>query len=324
MRQKKSEEAVCSKKGIGTDMAATSFEVTNKKLKKEDILYNVICSVVFILFMLICIFPFYYLFICTISDPNLVEVGQIIFLPRGLTLFNYREVLKVQNLGNAAMITLARTVLGTSSSLLCSAYLAYFFTKPDMWGRKFWYRLVVVTMYFSAGMIPDYLNNKMLGLTNRFWIYIIPGLISVYNMILIKTSMEATPPELEESAVLDGAGYFTRLFRIILPLQKPILATVALFSAVWHWNDFFTTQLYVTNPKLYTLQFLLYEFLKQIQNASTQIANATDSLGSIGTALQPTSIRLTLTAIVTIPIILVYPFIQKFYVKGVMIGAIKG
>lgn len=305
-------------------MANITLNIPDKKINKEDIIYNTACGAIFILFTLICIFPFYYLFICTISDPNLVEVGQIIFVPRGLTLFNYKEVMKVQNLGNAAVVTVARTFLGTASSLLCSAYLAYFFTKTDMWGRKFWYRLVVVTMYFSAGMIPEYLNNKMLGLTNTFWIYIIPGLISVYNMILIKTSMEATPPELEESAVLDGAGYLTRLFRIMLPLQKPILATVALFSAVWHWNDFFTTQLYITNPKLYTLQFLLYEFLKQIRNAQTQIGNATDALGSIGNTLQPTSIRLTLTAIVTIPIVLVYPFIQKYYVKGIMIGAIKG
>ncbi len=305
-------------------MGDTAYIITNRKVKKEDIFYNTIFGVVFILIALICIFPFYYLFICTVSNPSLVEVGRIVFLPRELTLNNYREVLKVQNLGNSTMVTLARTFLGTGASVLCSAYLAYFFTKEEMWGRKFWYRLVVVTMYFSAGMIPDYLNNKMLGLTNSFWIYIVPGLVSVYNMVLIKTSIEATPVQLEESAVLDGAGYLTRFFRIILPLQKPILATVALFSAVWHWNDFFTTQLYITNPKLYTLQFLLYEFLKQITYASTQIASATDSMGSIGNNIQPTSIRLTLTAIVTIPIILVYPFIQKYYVKGIMIGAIKG
>jgi putative aldouronate transport system permease protein len=295
-----------------------------RESSREDTIYNLIFGVIFILFTVICIFPFYYLFICTISDPHLVEVGQIIFRPRGLTLNNYREVLKVQNLGNAAMISVARTVIGTATSTFCTAYLAYFFTKTEMWGRKFWYRLVVATMYFSASMIPEYLNNRMLGLTNSFFIYFIPSLISVYNMILVKTSMEATPAELEESAVLDGAGYLTRLFRIMLPLQKPILATIALFSAVGHWNDFFTTQLYITNPRLYTLQFLLYEFLKQIQNASSQIDSATDALGAAGSSMQPTSIRLTLTAIVTIPILMVYPLIQRFYVKGIMIGAVKG
>lgn len=295
-----------------------------KKLSKADVIYNIVCSVLFGIFALICIFPFYYLFISTISNPSLVEVGKILFIPRGFTLMNYIEVLRLPNLGNAAFVSVARTVLGTATNLLCTAYLAYFFTKTEMWGRKFWYRMVVATMYFSAGMIPAYLNNKMLGLVNSFWIYIIPGLVGVYNMILVKTSMEALPAELEESAVLDGAGYFTRLVKIVLPLQKPILATVGLFTAVGHWNDFFTTQLYITKPKLYSLQFLLFEFQNQVKNAAIQINSASEALGAGGSNIQPTSIRLTLTAIVILPIILVYPFIQKYYVKGVMIGAVKG
>jgi multiple sugar transport system permease protein/putative aldouronate transport system permease protein len=159
----------------------------------------------------------------------------------------------------------------------------------------------------------------MLGLVNTFWIYIIPGLVSVYNMVLIKTSIEAMPPDLEESAYLDGAGYFTRYFRIVLPLQKPILATVALFTAVGHWNDFFTTKLYITNTRLYTLQFLLYELLTQIKAASEQIV-----MENPYAVITPTGIRLTLTAVVVIPIILVYPLVQKFYVKGIMVGAVKG
>ena len=292
-------------------------------MSKADIPYNVVCGIVFTMFALICIFPFYYLFICTVSNPRLLEVGQIVLLPRELTLMNYQEVMKVQNLGNATLITVGRTLLGTGINLLSTSYLAYFFTKQEMWGRKFWYRAVVATMYFSAGMIPIYLNNKMLGLINTFWIYVLPGMVGVYNMILVKTSMESMPAELEESAVLDGAGYMTRFTRIVLPLQKPILATVGLFSAVGHWNDFFTTQLYITKPKLYTLQFLLFEFQNQIRNAAQQINSQAEALGAASN-IQPTSIRLTLTAIVIIPIMLVYPFIQKYYVKGVMIGAVKG
>ncbi len=295
-----------------------------KRMSAADMIYNALCGFVFAAFSVICIFPFYYLFICTISDPALVEVGKIVFLPKGLTLKNYMEVLRLPNLGNSALITLGRTALGTASSLFVTSYLAYFFTRTEMWGRKFWYRAVVATMYFSAGMIPVYLNNKMLGLLNSFWIYIIPGLVGVYNMILVKTSMESVPAELEESAVLDGAGYLTRFTRIILPLQKPILATVGLFTAVGHWNDFFTTQLYITKPRLYTLQFLLYEFQNQVKNAATLINSASEAAGAGGSNIQPTGIRLTLTAIVIIPIMLVYPFIQKYYVKGVMIGAVKG
>lgn len=295
-----------------------------KPMTPQDILFNIVCGVIFTAFALICIFPFYYLFICTISDPDLVEVGQITLWPRGLTMKNYIEVLRVDNLGNSALITLFRAVLGTISSTFCSAYLAYFFTKRNMWGRKFWYRLVVATMYFSAGMIPEYLNNRALGLVNSFWIYIVPGLVGVYNMILIKTSMESLPAELEESAVLDGAGYMTRFFRIVIPLQKPILATVALFLMVGHWNDFFTTQLYVTNPKLYTLQFLLYEFLNQVKNTANAVITGDEALNATIKTVRATSMRLTLTGLVIIPIMLVYPFIQRFYVKGVMIGAVKG
>lgn len=312
------------KEGESSSMVHTIMKPKKKPMSRADVTYNVVFGIVFFLLALICFFPFYYLFICTISDPQLVEVGQITLLPRGLTFKNYQEVLKVQNLGTSAWVTVLRAAVGTLSSTICSAYLAYFFTKENMWGRKFWYRLVVATMYFSAGMIPNYLNNRSLGLLNSFWVYIVPGLVGVYNMILIKTSMESLPAELEESAVLDGAGYMTRLFRIVLPLSKPILATVALFSMVNHWNDFFTTQLYITNPKLYTLQFLLYEFLQQVTNQSSNLNEMHEGMSSVINTVRPTSIRLTLTAVIMIPIMCVYPFVQRFYVKGIMIGAVKG
>ena len=292
---------------------------THIKMTPSDIAFNVVGIIIFTLLTLICAYPFWYLMICTISDQRMVDLNQIVLLPHGINFKNYVEIFKVQNLGNAATVSVARTVIGTLLSLICTSYMAYFFTKQNMWHRKLWYRLTVVTMYFSAGMIPGYLNNKMLGLTNTFWIYIIPGLISVYNMVLVKTNIEAMGPELEESAYLDGAGYLTRFFKIVLPLQTPILATVSLFSAVSHWNDFFTTKLYVTNTKLYTLQFLLYELLQQVTAAANQIEG-----GDPYASITPTGIRLTLTAVVVIPILCVYPFVQRFYVKGLMVGAVKG
>lgn len=293
-----------------------------KKWTREEIVFNVVGYFVFGLIALLCAYPFYYLFICTISDTQMVDMGKVVLFPQGIHFNNYIEIFKVQNLANSVMISVARTILGTAVSLIATSYMAYFFTKENMWGRKVWYRMTVITMYFSAGMIPIYLNNRMLGLINSFWIYILPGLISAYNMILIKTSIESLPAELEESAVLEGAGYLKRFVKIVLPLQKPILATVALFLAVGHWNDFFTTKLYITNTKLYTLQFLLYELLNQVQAASQQIQYG--EMEQMSTSITPTGIRLTLTAVVTIPIMIVYPFIQKFYVKGVMIGAVKG
>lgn len=289
------------------------------KMSRSDKIYNAVGYVFFSILALICAYPFYYILICTISDNQLVSLQRVIFFPVGIHFDNYIKVFKIQNLGNSVIISTTRTILGTAASLLVTSYMAYFFTKEEMWGRKFWYRFMAVTMYFSAGLIPGYLNNKMLGLTNTFWIYVIPGLLSVYNMILVKTSVEALPAELEESAYLDGAGYFTRFTKIVLPLQKPILATVALFTAVRHWNDYFTTKLYITNPKLYTMQFQLYELLNQINSASNQITQEDPSA-----TLTPTGIRLTLTAVVVLPIMLVYPFIQKYFVKGIMMGAVKG
>lgn len=290
------------------------------KMSKEDKIYNIVGTIIFLLITFICVYPFWYLLICTISNQKMVELNQVVLLPKGINFRNYVEIFGVQNLYNSFLISVGRTVMTTAVSLVCTSYMAYFFTKRNMWGHTFWYRFTVITMYFSAGMIPEYLNNRMLGLNNTFWIYVIPAAISVYNMVLVKTNIEAMGPELEESAYLDGAGYLTRFFKIVLPLQTPILATVSLFTAVNQWNDFFTTKLYVTNTKLYTLQFLLYELLNQVAAAAEQI----DHVAGAAATITPTGIRMTLTAIVIIPIICVYPFVQRFYVKGLMVGAVKG
>jgi len=289
----------------------------------EDKSFHLVVYLIFGTFTFLCAYPFYYLLIGTISNTQMVDMGKVIVWPVDIHFRNYVEIFKVQNLGATALVSVLRTVVGTGTSVLATAYMAYFFTKENMWARKFWYRFTVITMYFSAGLIPGYLNIKMLGLMNNFWVYIIPGLISIFNMILVKTSIEAMPAEMEESAHLDGAGYLRRFMQIVLPLQKPILATIALFTAVGHWNDFFTTLLYITDTKLYTLQFLLYELLNHIQTASQQIEYETSNQLAAST-ITPTGIRLTLTAVVTIPILVVYPFIQRFFVQGIMVGAVKG
>lgn len=275
--------------------------------------------------MLICLFPFYYVFINTISANDQVDLGRVLFFPTGVHFNNYIEVLKMERIGLAAAVSLARTLLGTLLALLGSSYMAYLFTKQDMWRRKVWYRMVIATMYFSAGMIPGYLNLRMLGLTNTFWVYVIPGIFPVYNMILIKTYIESISPALEESAEIDGAGYLVRYARIVLPLCTPILATVALFSAVGHWNAYMDTLLYVSNYRLYTLQYLLYTYMNTAISLAQQIATGLDvNEVNPATAISPTSVRLTITIVVIVPSIMVYPFLQRYYVKGIMIGAVKG
>ena len=293
------------------------------KKSKKDILFEAVLYIIFTLIVIVCAYPFYYLLISTISDNGLVNLNKITILPKGIHFENYVEVLQLDRFKSSALLSVGRTLIGTVLTLLVTSYMAYFFTKEEVWHRKFWYRFTVITMYFSAGTIPVYLNIRMLGLLNSFWVYIIPGMFGVYNMILVKTSMEAIPPSLEESAEIDGAGYLTRFFRIVLPLSKPILATIGLFAAVGHWNSVFDTKLYITNSKLYTLQFVLYEFYEQVKSVQQDL----EEMGGgsmLAEAASTKSVRLTMTAVTMIPIICVYPFIQKYYMKGIMLGAVKG
>ena len=302
-----------------------ALRVSNKiKRSKGEIVFDVVAYIIAALLIFIFAYPFYYLLINTVSNNVMVNLNKVVLYPIGLHFENYKNVLKLTRLYDAALVTVIRTLLGTLTALLFQAYAGYVFSKQEMWGRKFWYRLTVSTMYFSAGMIPVYLNIKNLGLMNNFWVYIVLHLFSAYNMILIKTYMESLPASLEESAQIDGAGYLTRFFRIVLPLSKPILATVGLFSAVGHWNNLMDTKLYITNQKLYTLQFVLYEYYEQVKSLEATMAEEGATLEMMEKLASATPIRLTLTAVTVIPIMCVYPFIQKYYMKGMMIGAVKG
>ena len=291
-----------------------------------DWIFTIINGSVFTAFTLICTFPIYYLFINTISDNRLVQAGVINFLPRGIHFENYIALLNVGELMNAAMISVSRTVIGTLVMVIASAFVGYLVTQQKMLGRKFIYRFIIITMYFNAGLIPWYLNIMMLGLTNNFWGYIIPGIVAPFNIILVKTYIESLPKELEESAFIDGAGYFTVFRSIILPLCKPVLATIAVFGAVGHWNSFVDSIILMGGePRLYTLQHRLYMYL----NMATNLSNLMDTTGAmdqrdLAAALNGRIISLTVSMVSIIPILMVYPFMQRFFQKGLMMGAVKG
>lgn len=296
-----------------------------KKTSLGDKAFQACNYTIFTIFMILCLFPFYYVVINTISANNLVDRGRILFWPQGVHFSNYIEILKIPRIGMAALVSVARTVLGTLMAVAGCSFLGYIFTKKNMWGYKFWYRLLILTMYFGAGLIPGYLNIKALGLLDTFWVYIIPGMLPVYSMVLIKTYIEQIPTALEESAQIDGAGYLRRYFSIILPLSIPILATIAVFVAVGQWNSFMDTVLFVSDYRLYTLQFLLYQYFQQADSVAKLVRSGIDiSTLNIERMITPTSVRLTITVIITVPIFLVYPFMQRYFVKGIMIGAIKG
>ncbi len=297
-----------------------------KKKTSGDIVFHICNYTLFLLFTLVCVYPFYYLIINTISSNELSANGQITLLPRELHLNNYAEVFRLNGLSAAFGISVARTVLGTAGTVMVSAFLGYMFTQKKMWKRKFWYRFLVITMYFNAGIIPMFITMKMLHLLNSFWVYVIPALVQPYNIILVKTYVESIPASMEEAAEIDGAGVLQRFVKVILPLCVPILATIAIFSAVGQWNAFNDTLMYVTDQKLYSLQYLLYTYLNQASSLarmikSSGIANMTASLATQQT---PSSIRMTVSVIVVLPILCIYPFFQRYFVKGIMIGAVKG
>lgn len=296
------------------------------KKSSGDIVFTILNYGVFIIFTLICIFPFYYLFINTISDNELVKTGAIQFIPRGFHIGNYIALKSVNDLGSAMVVSVGRTVIGTAFMVFVSAVTGYLVTKQEMWGRKFWYRFIVITMYFNAGLIPWYLNMSMLGLTNNFLAYIIPSIVAPYNIILVKTYIESIPNELEESAEIDGAGYVTVFRKIIWPLCKPILATIAIFGAVGQWNSFTDSLILMSNsPKLQTLQHKLYNYLNQssnlkavMQSGGSNANNATSDL------LNQKTVKYTISMVTILPILCVYPFMQRYFEKGLMLGAVKG
>jgi multiple sugar transport system permease protein/putative aldouronate transport system permease protein len=292
-----------------------------------DIIFAITNYSVFIALAFLCAYPFYFLIINSISANDVSALGDVRWLPVDVHLENYSEVLQLNGLPMAAIVSIARTAIGTFAAVLASAFLGFMFSQSKMWGRQFWYRFVIITMYFSAGLIPVFIVMKTLGLTNNFWVYVVPFIVQPFFIILVKTYVEAMPESLQEAAEMDGANIVQIFFRIFLPNMTPILATVAIFSAVAQWNSFQDTLIYVTDQSLYTLQYLLYMFINQANSLAQAAQNSGGNLSGIITAATtqtPTSIRMTVSVLVVLPIIFIYPLFQRFFVKGIMLGAVKG
>lgn len=286
-------------------------------------IFNIINIGIFVLFAFICIFPFYYIFINTISDNSMAASGKILFFPKGIQFNNYLKVFKLSGLLNSAFVSICRTVLGTVLTLLGSSFLGYAVAKKEYWKRKFWYRFIIISMYFNAGIIPWFITMKMLGLYNNFLVYVLPSIIIPFYLMLFKTYFEQIPLSIEESAQIDGAGYLVRFFHIILPVSLPILATIAVFASVGQWNTFYDTLFLIRSSKLFTLQYQLYQYLSSA-NALAEMMRTSQATVSAANTITPTAVRMTISIVVSLPIIFAYPFLQRYFVKGIMIGAVKG
>ncbi len=290
----------------------------------KDRLFRGVVGTLMAIFAFLTAYPFYIIIINSFSDANAVLGKMALVAPVDFTFANYEEIFKNQNIGGPIFISTARTILGALSNVIVNALLAYALSKKHLPGCKLFYRFFVISMYISAGLIPYYVTLVNYGFRNSFWVYVLPGIVWSYNMILIRVNIQQLPQEMEESAEIDGAGYYTMFFQIILPMIVPILATIVTFSAVAQWNSWTDNLYFCPDDSLMTLQMMLLNF---IRTASVSISEASTIAGDVlkeQMKVNPRSIRMAATVIAVFPVMLIYPFMQRYFVKGIMIGAIKG
>jgi putative aldouronate transport system permease protein len=273
--------------------------------------------------LVITLYPFLNVVAISFNDPIDTVKGGVTIFPRSFTIRNYTGLFEAgTNLPTATRISILRTVIGTFTAVLCCSMYAYTLSRKDFIFRKPFAIVLVITMYVSGGLIPEYMLIRNLGLINNFGVYIIPGLVHAFNVIVIRSYIDTIPASLQESAKIDGANDLVIFFRIIMPLCKPVLATIALFVAVGQWNSWFDTYLYArASRELTTLQF---ELMKVLQSAQT-VGAAVDiySEGLRTARRSPEAIKMAITVIATVPILIVYPFLQKYFVSGITLGAVK-
>lgn len=294
-----------------------------KRMSKGDIIFEVVNCVFLGLIAVVILYPLIYVVSASFSDAMSVTSGKMILWPVDLTLENYKEVFKNQNIiwgfRNSIIILFA----GTAVNLVMTVLAAFPLSRRDLWGKSVLMKLITFTMFFSGGLIPTYLMvGKTLGLMNNWLALILPGAISVYNMIIMRTYfMTSIPYELQEAAEIDGCSPLGTLLRIILPLSGPVLAVIALYYGVGHWNSYFSALLYISDDKLAPLQLYLRKVLT-LNNAQSLMTMGSDEMAR--QAMRAETIKYSVIVVSSIPMLIIYPFVQRFFVKGVMIGAVKG
>lgn len=288
-----------------------------RKNKKHMTPGLVFAYMVVLLFVFLCIYPFMHVLAYSVSEPS--AMGQVTFYPKGFQLDAYKQILAKQQIWQSIKVSVIITLLGTSLSLVLTIFAAYTLSKKKLKGRVWMSGLILFTMYFGGGIIPTFMIVKGLGMYDTLSALYVPNAISVFNFIVMRTFFREIPQSLEEAAYLDGASDWKILTKVVLPLSVPIIATIGLFYAVGYWNDYFSSLLYIQKPDLYTLQLRLRSLL------FTEELNSTGAnVEGIGTQVMTESLKMACIVVGTIPIIAVYPWLQKYFVKGVMLGSVKG
>lgn len=289
---------------------------------RSEKIFDICNIIVMTVILIITLYPFLNVLAISLNDSTDTVRGGIYLWPREFTLENYKTIFNYTGLIQGFKITILRTVSGTLLGLISGSMLAYTLSRPDFRARRFVSTVLALTMYFSGGLVPTYILMRQLGLIGTFWIYILPGVVTAFNVFIIRSFIDGLPYALQESAKLDGANDFKIYYKIILPLCKPVLATIALFLAVGQWNMWFDTYLYNGNkPHLTTLQYELMKVLAST-NQGSAMANANDLANQMA-QVSPESIKMAITIVITVPILVVYPFLQRYFVSGMTLGAVK-
>ncbi|GIO89516.1 carbohydrate ABC transporter permease [Paenibacillus lactis] len=288
-----------------------------------DKCFVIVNAVLLTLVLIAVLYPLWFVLIASISDTAAVLTGKVWLWPRDFTLAGYKIVLQNGELLRSYGNTVLYTAMGTAINLVLTVMAAYPMSRRDYRGRNALMAFIVFTMFFSGGMIPTYLLVKDLGMLNTIWAMVIPNAVSVWNIIIMRTFfLQSLPYEIQEAAQIDGCSDIKILLRIVLPLSKPILAVMVLFYAVGHWNAFFNALIYLTDRDLYPLQLILREILIQGQMAS--MMESGDTTGMARRIMEAESIKYAVVIIANLPVLLLYPFLQKYFVKGVLVGSLKG
>jgi len=293
-----------------------------KNKNKLGTTFDVFNIAILLLFSLLTAYPLWFCIINSFNDGMDAMKGGIYLWPRIFSINNYKAVFSDSSILKAFGISASRVLIGTPLHVFFTAMVAYPMSKNWLLGRKFYMTLGTITLFFSGGLIPTFLNIRNLGLYDNYLVYIIPGMFGFYHMLIFVSFFKGIPSSIEESAKIDGAGDFYIFVRIILPLSTPVLATIALFCGVSYWNDYFTAVIYIRNPNLIPIQTYLYRIIAQ-GNTAQMMDRIQAGVGS-GNLISAQTVKYATMVVVIIPIICVYPFLQKYFVKGIMIGSLKG
>lgn len=289
------------------------------KIKSKNKVFDTVVIVITFLIVLACVIPFFYVIAISFSSNNAIISQTVGLLPVGFNLETYRTVFSDHAMIYSLIYTIGLTALSTVVCMVLTICAAFPLTRKRLKGRSFFLLVIIITMYFGGGIIPEYILVKNLNLLNNMWSLILPGAISVYNLIILKTFFSSLPESLEESATLDGCTEIGILLRIVLPLSIPVIATLSLFYAVGRWNGFMDALFYISEPKLFPIQLKLYQIVSNSMQLDIQ-----QSEGGMRSDITPEGLKAASVMFATVPILIVYPWLQKYFVKGVMIGAVKG